>query len=65
VRTPAKQPKNPGGGCSGWILRRNFNATIQSGLDPTLTAGKVVRAQWFGRDPSDPTGVSRFSMLVL
>ncbi len=56
VRTPAKTPKNPGGGCSGWVLRRNFNATIQSGLDPSLTAGRVVTAQWRQRDPADPAG---------
>jgi hypothetical protein len=55
-RTGAKNPKNPGGGCSGWILRRNFNATIQSGLDPSLTAGRVVTAQWRQRDPADPAG---------
>ncbi len=56
TRTPAKSPKNVGGGCSGWVLRRNFNATIQSGLDPQLTAGQAVRAQWFNRDPADTFG---------
>ncbi len=56
VRTPAKSPKNPGGGCSGWVLRRNFNATIQSGTDPALTPGRVVTAQVRQRDPADPAG---------
>ncbi len=56
VRTPAKSAKNPGGGCSGWTITRNFNNTIQSGNDPALTAGKVVRAQWRQRDPADPAG---------
>ncbi len=56
VRTPAKAAKNPGGGCSGWTLRRNFNATIQSGLDPALTAGALVHTQWRQRDPADPAG---------
>ncbi len=55
-RTGAKAPKNPGGGCTGWVLRRNFNGTIQSGIDPQLTAGQVVRSQWFNRDPADPAG---------
>ncbi len=56
VRTTAKTPKNPGGGCSGWILRRNFNKTIQGGADPSLTPGRVVTAQWRQRDPADPAG---------
>ncbi len=56
VRTPVKGSKNTGGGCSGWVLRRNFNATIQSGTDPSLTAGRVVTAQYRQRDPTDPAG---------
>ncbi len=41
--------------CIG-VLSRNFNAQIQSGADPLLTAGQVVRAQWRQRDPADPAG---------
>ena len=36
VRTSVTQPNNTGGGCSGWVLHRNFNTTIQSGIDPAL-----------------------------
>ncbi len=53
---PARSPENPGGGCSGWTLRADFNARIQSGSDPLLTAGQRVHAQWRQRDPADPTG---------
>ncbi len=56
VRTGAKAPKNPGGGCSGWTLTRNFNGTIQGGLDPALSVGATVRTQWRQRDPLDTTG---------
>ncbi len=56
TRTPAKTGKNPGGGCSGWTITRNFNNTIQSGNDPLLTAGQTVRAQWRQRDPADTFG---------
>ncbi len=56
TRTPAKAAVNTGGGCSGWVLRRNFNATIQSGNDPALTPGQLVFAQWRQRDPADPAG---------
>lgn len=37
-------------------LRRNFNATIQAGTDPLLTAGQLVRAQMIQRDPTEPAG---------
>ncbi len=37
-------------------LRRNFNATVQGGSDPLLTAGQVVRAQMRQRDPTEPLG---------
>ncbi len=37
-------------------LRRNFNATVQGGSDPGLTAGRLVYAQMRQRDPADPTG---------
>ena len=55
-RTPLKKAKNPGGGCSGWRLNRNFNATIQNGLDPSLSVGATIFAQWRQRVPNDPAG---------
>jgi hypothetical protein len=41
--------------CSG-ILKSNLNNRIQSGVDPMLTAGAHVYAQWRQRDPNDPAG---------
>ena len=52
---PIKQAQGGAGACGG-ILKRNFNARIQSGADPQLTAGRVVNAQWIQRDPADPAG---------
>jgi hypothetical protein len=34
----------------------DLNKRIQSGVDPMLTAGAQVYAQWRQRDPSDPAG---------
>lgn len=34
----------------------DFNAHVQSGLDPALVPGVVVNAQWWYRDPFDPQG---------
>ena len=36
----------------------DMNALIQSGLDPSLTAGELVHAQYWGRDPAAPFGTS-------
>lgn len=50
---------NPFGGCTTTAcrtLKRNFGATVQGGLDPTLTAGAVRRFQMRQRDPSEPQG---------
>ncbi len=53
---PPKTAKNTGGApCTG-ILRRNFNARIQSGSDPSLSVGQRVNAQFFQRDPADTFG---------
>ena len=41
--------------CTG-ILKSNLNKRIQSGVDPMLTAGAQVYAQWRQRDPNDPAG---------
>jgi hypothetical protein len=41
--------------CSG-AFAFDFNARIQSGIDPTLIAGAQVNAQYWYRDSGDPTG---------
>ena len=47
---------NPGADdCSG-ALAIDFNARIQSGIDPALFAGNTVFAQWWYRDGADPQG---------
>lgn len=56
----------PAQDCSG-VLQRNLNFQIQSGLDPGLTTGTTVYAQWWYRDAASPstTGLSngiRFSI---
>ncbi len=64
VRTPVAKTKqvpcvDPFAQCttaSCRQLRRNFNATVQGGSDPSLTAGQIVRAQMRQRDPTDPLG---------
>lgn len=56
-RTPASSSGgNPGPtDCSGG-LSFDFQARIQSGVDPQLVAGKVVFAQFIYRDPADASG---------
>jgi hypothetical protein len=56
-RTPASSSGgNPGpSDCSGG-LSFDFQARIQSGIDPQLVAGKVVFAQFIYRDPLDASG---------
>ena len=54
-RTPAQ---NSGGNvgppdCSG-TYNFNFNARVQSGVDPALVPGVEVWAQYYSRDPGDP-----------
>jgi hypothetical protein len=53
-RTPVQ---NAGGtsGCTG-SYGYDFAARIASGVDPVLTAGQAVFAQYWYRDPLDPTG---------
>lgn len=41
--------------CSG-VLSYDFNAPIQSGVDPSLVPGTLVYAQYWYRDPADPAG---------
>ena len=62
VKTPFVRllpPKNSGSTgtppCSG-VFKRNFNTRIQSGVDPLLTVGARVNAQYRQRDPGDPAG---------
>lgn len=43
------------GGGSG-AFRFDFNARIRGGFDPRLVSGTVVYAQYWYRDPLDPTG---------
>ncbi len=62
TRTPIAKTKQVaciGGGCTTTScrqLRRNFNAAVQGGGDPLLTAGQIVRAQMRQRDPTEPAG---------
>lgn len=44
-----------GSDCSG-TYSYDFEARIQSGKDPALVAGAKVYAQYWARDPADPTG---------
>ena len=46
----------PGFNCR--MFKRNFNQHIQSGIDPTLTAGASVKVQFVQRDPPNPSGWS-------
>jgi hypothetical protein len=55
VRTPVSSSGGtapPASDCSG-VLALDFNARIQSGVDPQLVAGEQVFAQYWSRDPAD------------
>jgi hypothetical protein len=55
VRTPIQSSAGaapPASDCSG-VLTLDFNARIQSGVDPLLAPGKQVFAQYWSRDPQD------------
>ena len=55
-RTPATNSGSGGSPpCSG-ILSYDFNARIRSGADPALVPGRMVYAQFYYRDPGDPSG---------
>ncbi len=54
-RCAAQLAGSTGSPCSG-AFSFDFNAYAQSGLNPTLAAGQVIRAQYWYRDPSDPAG---------
>jgi hypothetical protein len=58
-RTPGKNAKTPSNGLCPTATGRyvfDFQNRIQGGLDPALTAGRNVFAQFRGRDPADPAG---------
>ena len=54
-RCAAQLAGSTGTPCSG-AFSFDFNAYAQSGVNPTLFAGQVIRAQYWYRDPSDPAG---------
>jgi hypothetical protein len=56
-RTPAQTSGGsaPLESCSG-AFELDFNAWIQSGVDPSLVAGRPVYAQYWMRDPGAPSG---------
>jgi hypothetical protein len=64
VRSPTSRTPmlSSGGSTSGADCSGNysfdFNARIQSGLDPTLLAGAEVYAQYWSRDPVSPSTTS-------
>ena len=62
VKTPVKRTplQNSNGNpppedCSG-AFGLDFNARIQAGGDPNLTAGTTIYGQYWYRDPADPSG---------
>jgi hypothetical protein len=64
-------PQSSGGNASGsdctGIHSVDFNARIQSGVDPTLAAGSQTFAQFWSRDPASPslTGLSNALRFVI
>ncbi|HVS19146.1 MAG TPA: FG-GAP repeat protein, partial [Planctomycetota bacterium] len=65
VRTPGQFSGGipPPNNCTG-KFNMNFNAYIQSGIDPSLTAGATVNAQYWYRDPTHPVGGSGLSNAI-
>lgn len=55
-RMPPRSSSGIGGVECSHYLAQPFLDQIQSGVDPTLTPGTRVHAQWFYRDPADPYG---------
>lgn len=56
-RTPTQNSGSSGTGCTG-TFTMNFNAWIQSHVDPQLVAGQEVYAQYFFRDVGSSAGFS-------
>lgn len=57
TRTPVLDSGGSASGsdCTG-SFTLDFNARIQSGVDPALAVGAIVHLQWFTRDPGNPAG---------
>ena len=55
VRTRPSSSSDGAGTCDG-ILSIDFNAYMNSGANPSLTAGTVVWGQFWFRDPAHPVG---------
>ncbi len=54
---PAQSSGDGGSGLCAGVLRTDFNARIQAGVDPALEPGARVVAQWIYSDPAvDPFG---------
>ena len=54
-RTPPQLSQGSLDQCDG-LFGYEFNARIQSGVDPSLAPGATVSAQYYYRDPADPAG---------
>lgn len=68
-RTPvqgAGGASSPTNDCSG-SYSIDFNASIQSGVDPLCVAGQAIFAQYWFRDPQSPstTGLTNGLSLVI
>jgi len=58
LRRTVTQPSGgnpPPPDCSG-TFALDFNALVQSGVDPNLVSGQAIHAQYTHRDPQDPAG---------
>jgi hypothetical protein len=53
-RTPVQNSGGVGIPCNG-VFSFDFNAWLQSGLDPSLSAGSTVFCQYWYRDPASPS----------
>jgi hypothetical protein len=64
VKSPIRRTasQNSGGSASGsdctGAFSFNFNARIQSGVDPTLVVGSEVFCQYWSRDTASPSTTS-------
>ena len=66
-RTPNQSSNGaapPASDCSG-AFTFDFNARIQSGVDPQLVAGQEVFAQYWSRDPQDASTTNLTDALAL
>jgi hypothetical protein len=67
-RTPAQNSGGSAGGadCTG-VFSFDFNGLVSSGVDPSLTAGAEIYAQYWSRDPQSaiPTSLSNALRVVI